>query len=111
MVADMYGWWKSFEHYSAPGSRPVAVSRDLEVVERHARANTDDYGKRPVLGTLEGDGWRLVSKLHKSDRLDLDARQIAKYERARAGGSRGSMGEVPPESETAITSVDLDTPQ
>jgi hypothetical protein len=104
----MYGWWKSFEHFSVPGSRPVAVSEDVDVVERHARAGTDAYGKRPVIGQLADDGWRLVFKLHADERVPMRTAQSVKYERARAGGPRGNMGAVPPESETAITSVDLD---
>ncbi|MGI5222478.1 hypothetical protein [Nocardia sp. CA-290969] len=104
----MYGWWRSFEHYSVPGSRPVAVSKSLDLVEQHARADTASYEKRPVIGRLTGDQWLLGFKLHADERVPMATGQAVKYQRARAGGVRGNMGQVPPESETAITSIDLD---
>ncbi|TQM29843.1 hypothetical protein [Nocardia bhagyanarayanae] len=106
IVAGMYGWWKSFEHYSVAGSRPVAVSRDVDVVEAHARKNTTSYVKHPVIGRLDHSGWRLVFKLHARERVQ--APQPEPYENARAGGRWGNMGEVPPPAETDIASIDLD---
>lgn len=104
----MYGWWKTFEHYSVPGSQPIAMSASVAAVEMHSRSNTDSYTKRPVIGRLTGDQWRLVFKLEKDERVWVNASQVVKYERGRAGGPRGNMGPLPPEAETAIVSIDLD---
>lgn len=106
-----FAWWRSFEHFCVPGSSPEAISRDLERVEDHLRAQTVSYRKRPIVGRDDGNGWRIAYIAQKDELEDLrESRpaQADKYDAARAGGSRGNLGPIPPVDETSTVPVDLD---
>lgn len=106
-----FAWWRSFEHFCVPGSSPEAISRDLERVEDHLRAQTTSYRKRPIVGRDDGSGWRIAYIAQKDELEDLRQRRPAqadKYDAARAGGTRGNLGPIPPVDETSIVPVDLD---
>lgn len=105
----MYGWWRTFEHFSVPGSQPVATSADLATVESHAREQTASYKKHPVIAQAGIDGtWLLRYVLYSRGRDEQETEQSERYETARGGGSRGGLGAVPPVGETSIVSIDLD---
>lgn len=104
----MYGWWQSFEHFSAPGSSPVAVSTDLSRVEQHARGHWVGAGKKPVIGETHDDDWRIAYRIDPQELHRQSESQRRRYDRARRGGSRGELGEQPPHSELFVDSVDLD---
>ncbi|WP_310649854.1 DUF3883 domain-containing protein [Gordonia amicalis] len=108
---ERFAWWRSFEHFCVPGSSPEAISRDLDRVEGHLRAQTISYRKRPIIGRDDGDGWHIAYIAQKDELEDLRERRPAqadKYDVARAGGTRGNLGPIPPVGETSIVSVDLD---
>ncbi len=106
-----FGWWRSFEHFCVPRSSPEATSRDLERVEDHLRAQTSSYRKRPIVGRDDGNGWR-IAYIAQKDKLEnlreCRPAQADKYDAARAGGTRGNLGPIPPVDETSIAPVDLD---
>lgn len=105
----MFGWWRTFEHFSVPGSQPIATSSDLARVEQHAREHTASYRKHPVIAETGPNGeWLLRYVLYSGHRDEQDRMQSERYEIARGGGSRGGLGVVPPVGETTIISVDLD---
>lgn len=106
-----FAWWRSFEHFCVPGSSPEAISRDLGRVEDHLRAQTTSYRKRPIVGRDDGSGWRIAYIAQKDELEDIRERRPAqadKYDAARAGGTRGNLGPIPPVDETSIVPVDLD---
>lgn len=104
----MYGWWQSFEHFSFPGSSPIATSEDLARVEKHARKRWPVPTKKPVIGSWQESDW-IVGYRVDPDRLHRQSdSQRHKYERARRGGSRGNLGAVPTEAELFIETIDLD---
>lgn len=104
----MYGWWQSFEHFSFPGSSPIATSKDLDRVEKHARKHWPMPTKKPVIGRRQELDW-VVGYRVDPDRLHRQSdSQRQKYDRARRGGSRGNLGAVPIEAELFIETIDLD---
>lgn len=106
-----FGWWRSSEHFCVPGSSPEAISRDLGRVEDHLRAQSTSYRKRPIVGRDNGKGWRIAYIAQKGELEDLRERRPAqadKYDAARAGGTRGNLGLIPPVDETSMVPVDLD---
>ena len=105
----MYGWWQSFEHFSSPGSNPVAVSGSLDRVEAHAREHRALRSKSPVIGSKSDDGDWVVEYRVDLDELHRQKQtQRTKYDRARRGGTRGNLGPQPPTAEVRIRTIDLD---
>lgn len=108
---EQFGWWRSFEHFCVPGSSPEAISRDLKRVEDHLRGQTTSYRKRPIVGRDDGNGWRITYVAQTDVLENLRERRPAqadKYDAARAGGTRGNLGPIPPVGETSIASEHLD---
>ncbi|MFC8930532.1 protein NO VEIN domain-containing protein [Rhodococcus sp. NPDC057135] len=106
----LYGWWETFEHYCVPGSSPVATSSDLMRIEEHARAESKYPRKQKVIGRRTGNDWRIAYVIRSSGLHEQNAQQAALYDKARQGGSRGNLAEIPPQSETVINTLNLDQP-
>lgn len=103
-----WAWWRTFEHFSAPGSNPVAVSVDRHLVEREMDGEATTTRKAHVLGSWTGERWTIWGKRSNGHTERMSARQRLAYDRARAGGSWGNLGPVPPASELTRASVHLD---
>ena len=103
-----WAWWPTFEHYCAPGSSPWGTSSSFKTIE-HA---TDRHSGRPekwcVIARWTGSDWTLVARRKDHYTKELASYQIEKYDAARAGGSRGNLGRVPPASELRVYTRDLD---
>ncbi|WP_010596669.1 hypothetical protein [Rhodococcus sp. P14] len=108
----MYGAWRSREHFSVAGAAPMYTSVNVHVLAEAARAAVGPgRGPAPVLAELFGDGgWRLVYFAELSRLRPITRAQGRKYEGVRAGVIRWSstMRAVPPASETAVVTRDLD---
>ncbi|KIQ17014.1 hypothetical protein RU01_12550 [Rhodococcus sp. MEB064] len=92
----MYGWWRTFEHFCEPGSLPVATSEALNTVDSHVKAHADIIGKEAVVARAAAETWHIVHVVDSNGRArTLSPKQAVKYEKARAGGSRGNLGKRP----------------
>ena len=104
----VWGWWPSFEHYSSPGSTPWGTSASRTRVE----AAIDRHDGRPnkvcTIAHLASTGWVLDAKRIRGNTEKMKSSQADKYIKARAGGGRGNLGEVPPAHELTRPTVDLD---
>lgn len=110
---DVYGAWRSREHFSVTGSAPIYTSVNVHLLAEAARAAVGSRrGPSPVLAELVGDGaWQLVYFAEPSQLRPITRAQGRKYEGVRAGTLRWSstMRTVPPASETAVITRNLDT--
>ncbi|MGP5183026.1 hypothetical protein ACTXKY_04755 [Corynebacterium variabile] len=104
----LYAWWKTFEHYSEPGSNPVAFSSDLQRLVDHVRGETDSFRKNPVIAVGAPEDWVLSYKVTASEIVPINLKQGDKYDDARRGGSRGNLGEHPSAIETREKPINLD---
>ncbi|MEV8190959.1 hypothetical protein ACRAJ3_03495 [Rhodococcus pyridinivorans] len=109
----MYGMRTSREHFSVPGSNPVATSVDVHALAETARRiGGVGRGPAPVIAELVTGDWQLVH-FAEADRLrEITRAQGRKYEGVRAGRLRWSstVRAVPPVTETAVPPSDLDVP-
>lgn len=104
----LWAWWRSFEHFSAPGSLPVVVSADRHLVEKEMDQEPTAPRKAHILGRSTGDDWSIWGKRARGDTERLTEGQRRAYDRARAGGSRRNLGPVPPVDELNPETADLD---
>ena len=103
----MFGWWQTLEHFSAPGSHPIATSADAQKVVQHALGRaTGSQRSRPVLARRGGDDWNIHGQIGSA--REMSGSQRAKYDRARRGGTRGNLGPIPPDVELYRRTQDLD---
>lgn len=107
--SETWAWWPTFEHYSSPNSNPWGISSQLQVIEKAMDQHQGRPGKWCVIARRTTSGWTLVSKRANSHTEELQARQIRAYDGARAGGSRGNLGQIPPASELTYRTRDLDS--
>lgn len=111
--AGMYGMRTSREHFSIPGSNPVANSVDVHALAETARRiGGVGQGPAPVIAELVTGDWQPVY-FAEADRLrEITRAQGRKYEGVRAGRLRWSstVRAVPPVTETAVPPRDLDVP-
>ena len=104
----LWGWWPTREHYSAPGSLPWGTSRSLARIEAAIDDELEYADKmHPIARYVSGD-WVLERKRTKGQTVELKKKQAGLYIRARDGGSRGSLDPVPPVAELTRATVDLD---
>ncbi|MCK0441290.1 HNH endonuclease [Gordonia alkaliphila] len=111
-----FGWWKTNEHFSAPGSKPEAVSRSRDLVEDDLRERTDEYGGSvgwPVIAVDFGRGWQYAYRAQTTRLVDVREEspgQPSKYQGVRdeKTSNRGGLREMPPRDELDITPRDLD---
>lgn len=112
MGADVYGAWRSREHFSVAGSDPMYTAVNVHVLAEAARAAVGPgHGPSPVLAEHRGDsGWGRVYFAELSRLRPITRAQGRKYEGVRAGVIRWSsaMRAVPPAPETAVVTRDLD---
>ncbi|QGW25764.1 hypothetical protein GJR88_04202 [Dietzia sp. DQ12-45-1b] len=104
-----WAWWPTFEHYCAPGSTPWGVSSQLMTIERTIDHHDGPARKWSVIARRDRSGWTLFSKRKDGRTQRIDERQIVKYDAARAGGSRGNLGSVPPENQIRVQTRNLDS--
>lgn len=104
-----WAWWPTFEHYCAPGSTPWGVSSQLKTIERTIDQHDGPPSKWSVIARKAGPDWTLVSRRKGGFTKELDVRQIVKYDAARAGGSRGNLGPVPPTNQIRVQTRNLDS--
>lgn len=103
-----WAWWPTFEHYCAPGSTPWGASASVKTVERALDHHDGPAGKWGVIAKRSGRGWTLVARRKHGRTVELDNRQIAKYDAARAGSSRGNLGPLPPANQLRVQTRNLD---
>ena len=103
----VFGWWQTLEHFSAPGSHPIATSvDDRTVVQDALRRAAEGRRSRPVLGRMGRDDWNILGQIGSTREVSVSQR--AKYDRARRGGTRGNLGPIPPDAELYGRTQDLD---
>lgn len=103
-----WAWWPTFEHYCAPGSTPWGVSASCKTVERALDHHDAALRKWGVIAKRSAKDWTLVARRKNGRTVQLDERQIVKYDAARVGGSRGNLGPVPPANQIQVQTRDLD---
>ena len=109
----MYGVWTSREHFSVPGPNPAATSVDVHALADAARRDGGTgRGPAPVIAELVAGDWQLVYFTEPGRLREITRGQGRKHEGVRAGRLRWSstMRAVPPVTETAAPTRDLDAP-
>lgn len=104
----LWGWWPTFEHYSSTGSKPWGTSTSRKRVEAAIDRHDGPPGKMSTIAQLFPTGWVLEAKRARGRTVEMKPAQADRYIKARAGGSWGNLGEVPPGIELTRPTVDLD---
>jgi hypothetical protein len=104
----LWGWWPTREHYSSPGSNPWGTSRSLARLEAAIDADLEYANKMHPIARYVAGEWVLERKREKGQTFELKRDQADRYDRARAGGSRGTLGPIPPATELTRPTTDLD---
>lgn len=105
---ELWGWWPTFEHYSSPGSNPWGTSSSRQRVEAAIDRHSGPANKMSPIARHTSTGWVLEAKRSKGHAIEMKPRQAGLYVKARAGGSWGNLGAVPPTAELARPTTDLD---